>query len=117
MDNPHTFGYPPPPLLKHPALPLTSPMNDDEDHVMTSTENSPRAVEIMPEEQDKEEENTPSEDSLVLFYTADTHNPGMQQNPIDIDLTPEQPINPLLRPTGVRQTQSAPTTIQCTVCA
>ena len=58
----------------------------------------------MSEEQDKEEENNPSEDSLISFYTADTHEPGTQQNPIDIDLICEQSIIPLPRPTGIRRT-------------
>ena len=39
----------------------------------------------MSEKQDEEEENAPSEDSMISFYTADTHEPGSQQNPIDID--------------------------------
>ena len=106
VENSPSSGYPP-----------TSPMNDDENRVAISTKNSPRSVEIMSEEKDKEEENTQSKDSLISLYTTDTHELGTQQNPINIDLIPEQLIVPLLKPTGIRRTQSAPTTMQCTVCA
>ena len=77
-------------------------MNDDENRVATSTENFPRSVEIMSEEHDKEEENARSEDSLISFYTTDTHEPGTQQNPINIDLIPKQLIVPLPKPIGIR---------------
>ena len=92
-------------------------MNDDENHLATSTENSPISVEIMSKEHDKEEENARSEDSLISFYTTDTHKLGTQQNPINIDLIPERLIVPLPKPTGIRQMWSATTTMQCTVCA
>ena len=51
----------------------------NENRVTTSTRSSPKTVEI------EEEENPPSEDSMVSFYTAVTHELGSQQNPIDID--------------------------------
>ena len=82
----------------------------------TSTENSPRTVEILSEGRNEEEENSPSEDSLVSFYTANTPEPGTINNPIDIDLIPEQPTIHSSRPTRVRRTRSAPITMQCMIC-
>ena len=58
---------------------------------------SPMTVEI------EERENSPSEDSMVSFYTPDTHELGSQRNPIDVDLfhvqldTPHPAINTLRR--------------------
>ena len=77
-----------------------------------TTESPPRTVEIMSEE----DENAPSEDSLISFYTADTHEPGTIDNPIDVDLIPEPSAIHSSRPIGVRRTRSAPITMQCTVC-
>ena len=57
----------------------------DENCITTSTESSPKTVKIMFEKQDEVEKNTLSEDLMISFYTADTHEPGSQQNPIDID--------------------------------
>ena len=69
----------------------------DENRVTTSTGNSPKTVEI------EEEENSPSKDSMVSFYTPDTHELGSQHNPIDVDQfhiqleTPHPAINILRR--------------------
>ena len=98
-----------PPLFEYP--PSTFPTND-ENHSPITTESPPRTVEIMSEE----DENAPSEDSLISFYTADTHEPGTIDNPIDVDLIPEPPTIHSSRPIGVRRTRSAPITMQCTVC-
>ena len=56
---------------------------------------SPITVEI------EDRENSPSEDSVVSFYTPDTHELGSQQNPINVDQfhiqleTPHPTINTL----------------------
>ena len=98
IDLPTTYN---PPSFEYP--PLTSSTNDNENNVATSTEDSPRSIEIMSKKQDEEEENAPSEDSMISFYTADTHEPGSQQNPIDTDRffiwldTPHPAINVLQR--------------------
>ena len=58
---------------------------------------SPITVEI------EDRENSPSEDSVVSFYTPDTHELGSQQNPINVDQlniqseTPHPTINILRR--------------------
>ena len=98
-DNSPSFEYP---------APTSSTSN--ENCATMSAEGTPRTVEIM------SEENVPSKDSLISFYTTNTHKLGTRQNPIDINLIPEQSIVPLPRPTGVRRIQSIPITMQCMVC-
>ena len=104
MQNSPSFEYPP----------STSSTNNE--NQSATTESSPRTVEILSEGRNEEEENSPSGDSLTSFYTANTPKPGTIDNPIDVDLVPEQSTIHSSRPIELRRTWSAPIAMQCTVC-
>ena len=112
--SPPTSDHSPPSFT--PPLETQNPPSFEYPPSTSSTNNSPRAVEILSEGQNEEEENSPHEDSLISFYTAHSPEPGTIDNPIDIDLIPEQSTIHSSRPIGVRRTRSAPITMQCTVC-
>jgi hypothetical protein len=97
VDNPHSFGNPPPPLVENPPTSPSAPTSND-DNTSSSTDEA-RTVEITPMDTIDEEESTSSEDSMISFYTRDEETrsglavtfytansePGSQQNPIDVD--------------------------------
>ena len=115
VDNPHSFGNPLPPLVERQS-PSSTTSELEDDNVSSFSKVSQRTVEIIPEESINEDRTNSSEDSIISFYTANTNESGTRENPIDIDLIPEQLTTHSSRPTSVRRTQFAPITMQCTVC-
>ena len=94
-SSPPSSAYDEPPEMPEsttPPLPTADPASLEYPQSI-----SPMTVEI------EEEEDSPSEDSMVSFYTPDTHEPGSQRNPIDVDQfhvqldTPHPAINTLRR--------------------
>jgi hypothetical protein len=116
-DLPPYEGSPPSFPTDTPRLPRLSPtLSESHSSHPSSTPDSPQTVEVLSEEPMNEEDTSPSEDSIVSFYAADTSEPGTQENPIDIDLIPAANDTPPPHIERVRRTRSAPIPMYCNVC-
>ena len=77
VNNPHSFGNLPPPLVENPpSSPSISTSNNE--NISLSIDKQPRAVEITPMNLIDKENSAFSENSIILFYTT-TKRPGMDQ--------------------------------------
>jgi hypothetical protein len=63
-------------------------LNTPSPHSPSSPIEPPQTVEIQPRELDDDEQHSPSDDSLLSYYTAINEEMGTLMNSIDVDRLP-----------------------------